>query len=1184
MKRFLRSPAGLGSSWLLLAACLAVSLPLEAAEPSVALTTACPGIVETSITSGSVDDFTEHTYVTPFAGTGNFSDCQVVRRFGAAIQSLRVTLVSGQADDIGYVGNRLVTDLPAACSRVGAVVSEVDVTDQVQIEGGTATLLLRAKENCCCATGWGEKTEAGRKNALLHWEVTLGSTAPQPGASPFRPPKPNDSTFVVDQGPGLDTPCLARSQGPIFIEIPVRRIVIPHQEPGDTPLTPETQLQTLKKNRLISATATLRLPAFNVDSASPTPQLDRVTFNGHLVPGAFLTGAKGLWRLNSFEVPIEWVNFPVDPGRLGVVTPAVNTVQVDIDSGGLSEERCTSVDWAALSLQVVRPVLLLHGFNSTPAIWEDLWRPRLKTLAIPSYGAQLGKVDTIEANARRIDFEVAAAQLRWGVDRVNIVSHSKGGLDSRHFAESNDSIDQLLQLGTPNAGSPLADVAQGAVLSIPVIGPILSIISSFLVPAGVQLTTPYMAGYNLFHGRNPSVDYTALAGQYDPDCFFLNPFCRPIPRLLLAITGPGDTIVPERSVHALRYTLNRTFFSKGKNQEATHFGLYDSNPIFDRNSDRVRMFGRPKAAAEEEPPGRTIAVGGVLAEGEVRSHTIPVDQGGRVFFSVLYPAGDVEVDLVSPVGRRIHPSVADPDIQYDNGEILGGRMAVYGLEHADPGLWTVEVRALSVDSTIPMAYAAHAWFEAPAVRFSGALPEAAIHAGEPLIVTGRLTEGDAPLGGATVQARIELPDNSLRDVNLHDDGVDPDLRAGDGIYSGRLTDTGTPGFYRVAFTASGVRVSGAPFSREDFGLATASASRSRFTGFRDSGKDEDGDGLFDALLLDVDLDVTQAAQYRLFAVLTDAAGHRHEASAVAALEPGPATIEASFAGEPFFADGVDGPYTLSEVRLAEEGDPELLPVTSATEAHQTAGYSFLQFEHSPIRLSGSGSATGIDTNGNGSFDQLQISLNVDLDRPGSYGWSGQLRDPNGTGLGIASGTASFPAGTNEITLTFDGVRIGKNGVDGPYSVTDLAVFGPGSNLLVDHAFDTPAFTASQFEGAPDRTPPSISVTVTPLVLWPPNHRLVEIKAQITVSDDRDPSPTVDLVSISSSEPENGTGDGDTPADIQGADFGRDDRAFLLRAERSGSGPGRTYVITYRARDAAGNTSLGTATVVVPHNR
>ena len=76
---------------------------------------------------------------------------------------------------------------------------------------------------------------------------------------------------------------------------------------------------------------------------------------------------------------------------------------------------------------------------------------------------------------------------------------------------------------------------------------------------------------------------------------------------------------------------------------------------------------------------------------------------------------------------------------------------------------------------------------------------------------------------------------------------------------------------------------------------------------------------------------------------------------------------------------------------------------------------------------------------------------------------------------------------------------------------------------------------------------------------------------------------VTLLSITSDEPDSGGGDGDLPNDIQGGAFGTDDRAFSLRAECHESGDGRVYTITYRATDQAGNATLATAVVRVPHD-
>jgi len=121
-------------------------------------------------------------------------------------------------------------------------------------------------------------------------------------------------------------------------------------------------------------------------------------------------------------------------------------------------------------------------------------------------------------------------------------------------------------------------------------------------------------------------------------------------------------------------------------------------------------------------------------------------------------------------------------------------------------------------------------------------------------------------------------------------------------------------------------------------------------------------------------------------------------------------------------------------------------------------------------------------------------------------------------------------------------------------------------------------------GLPDTAPPNLSVTLTPVVLWPADRKLVTITANISVSDDRDPAPAVALVSIASSEPDTATESGDAGGDIQDAAFGTDDRTFVLRAERAGKGSGRTYTVVYRATDKSGKSREVTTTVMVPRNK
>jgi len=114
-----------------------------------------------------------------------------------------------------------------------------------------------------------------------------------------------------------------------------------------------------------------------------------------------------------------------------------------------------------------------------------------------------------------------------------------------------------------------------------------------------------------------------------------------------------------------------------------------------------------------------------------------------------------------------------------------------------------------------------------------------------------------------------------------------------------------------------------------------------------------------------------------------------------------------------------------------------------------------------------------------------------------------------------------------------------------------------------------------------------SLTASPNVLWPPNHKLVPITVNWIVLDDSGLAPVIELKRIIMNEGDeintydpifdDTQGDGHTTTDIQ-----IKDGVIYLRAERSGTGTGRAYTLTYEATDTDGNVGTASVTVTVPH--
>lgn len=109
----------------------------------------------------------------------------------------------------------------------------------------------------------------------------------------------------------------------------------------------------------------------------------------------------------------------------------------------------------------------------------------------------------------------------------------------------------------------------------------------------------------------------------------------------------------------------------------------------------------------------------------------------------------------------------------------------------------------------------------------------------------------------------------------------------------------------------------------------------------------------------------------------------------------------------------------------------------------------------------------------------------------------------------------------------------------------------------------------------------------PIEIWAPNHQYDSFNINdlvASVSDNCDSTIGVNSVviaSVSSDEPVNSNGDGNTTNDIV---IGDECKSVQLRSERMGDGNGRVYTINLQVADAAGNVGTATGKVTVPHSQ
>lgn len=166
------------------------------------------------------------------------------------------------------------------------------------------------------------------------------------------------------------------------------------------------------------------------------------------------------------------------------------------------------------------------------------------------------------------------------------------------------------------------------------------------------------------------------------------------------------------------------------------------------------------------------------------------------------------------------------------------------------------------------------------------------------------------------------------------------------------------------------------------------------------------------------------------------------------------------------------------------------------------------------------------------------------------------------------GTATATDNSGSVTVSKSGVPAGNDFPLGTTTITWTATDGSGNTA-----------TATQTVTVTAPPPVIASASASTPVLWPANHKMVDETIDYTVTGACGAVSCV-IDSVTSSEPANGSGDGDTAPDWEIVDA----HHVRLRAERAGSGPGRIYTIHITCTDTHGHSTSSAVTVTVPHNK
>lgn len=228
--------------------------------------------------------------------------------------------------------------------------------------------------------------------------------------------------------------------------------------------------------------------------------------------------------------------------------------------------------------------------------------------------------------------------------------------------------------------------------------------------------------------------------------------------------------------------------------------------------------------------------------------------------------------------------------------------------------------------------------------------------------------------------------------------------------------------------------------------------------FSETAVDTDGDGLFNAIRVDATVEVREAGNYSMFACLDVVPNYCRASNGTSQrLDAGTHTIRFDLPGARIRWIGIDGPYTVTlQLRPMPEGT--MSPEWTVYASFETATYRYEEFDYGVTF--GTIQDRGVDTSGNGRYEWLQVSVELEFEVPDWFTLEAYLEIEPYSVFRRFDGF-SF-VGSYVINFSFEAWYFNASGRDGPYTVR--LVLSPATGTPISLTYLTAAYRVTDFEG------------------------------------------------------------------------------------------------------------------------
>ncbi|WP_242144754.1 MULTISPECIES: hypothetical protein [unclassified Bacillus cereus group] len=460
------------------------------------------------------------------------------------------------------------------------------------------------------------------------------------------------------------------------------------------------------------------------------------------------------------------------------------------------------------------PIVFVQGRNGSADTWygetvyhemndmyEYAFRAGYQTVFIQLYDAAGKGSATQWKNGQLLAEKLEEIYTYFG-KKVNIVAHSKGGIDTQAALVqygANRFVGNVIMLASPHYGSNLADLSYSWWA-----GWLASLLGQ-RDEGTYSLQIGEMAHFRSIIDQNPNSRlngyYTATGTSWGP-CFS----ALSIGGLYLSNYGSNDGLVNEWSTK-LPYGIH-LFTDSGLN----HDNIRKGSAVFSRiepylRTSQVKVPSNFHSVSNEisnntNPPSNQTILGGALPQHNWVNQPFVVDRKTEGTVSILTASSEVKIELLSPSGKIYTNKDSVTTIGEEESYFKGASIHTFQLSKMEEGEWNIKMLSNHQQD----AYMMVVNYKQDDAPFTLKIPNK-MKAGTAKYQLEKSAKAPEIQKDVSVTVRIINKEGTL--VSASNDGK----QINDNMVTGLLKNMTEPGVYNVTFDIKGLNKEGKVYTR-----------------------------------------------------------------------------------------------------------------------------------------------------------------------------------------------------------------------------------------------------------------------------------------------------------------------------------------------------------------------------------